>query len=272
VSPNDPVSPNESVTRETVVRRPAKPATHYAIGEEGSVLRWWDTATPPDIEEPGGSLWAQRGEIHPGTVTIGDQSLVVKAASPHGIESIQIVANGDQVVAEQKCGDEHLWECLTLERIYVTETENWAPGILSLEVIVKDAIGGTASLHFWDNIPFTPPPNDPALEPPTFEEIRNFREEFGLDLDLQGNERGIAERIFTLIDTWREPGTPEGQVARASRSSWGVPLRMVDVAELEYRERYLAHRATSPLGKRDLSQVGKSERGTPGRRPGPRSD
>lgn len=34
----------------------------------------------------------------------------------------------------------------------------------------------------------------------------------------------------------------------------------------------LAHRATSPLGERDLSQVGKSERETPGRRPGPRSD
>lgn len=234
-----PTSPNEPVTRETVVHRPSKPATHYAISEEGAVLRWWDTATPPVIEEPTGSLWDQRSEVHSGTVTLNDMDLVLKAVSPHGIESIQVVANGSQVVAEKSCEEPHPWECESLEKFYETETGDWPPGILSLEVIVKDAIGGTNTLRFSDDIPYTPPPNDPELEPPTFEQIRQFREEFGLDLDLKGNERAIAERIFNLIDAWHEPGTPEGQVAQASWEKWGVPLRAADVAELEYRERYI---------------------------------
>ncbi len=230
-----PVVPNEPVTRETVVRRPSKPATYYSISEEGSVLRWWYSATPPEIEEPTGSLWDQRGEVHSGTVTIGDQDLILNAASPHGIESILLVANGSGVVAERVCAEEHPWECSTLRLAYHTETGGWPPGVLSLEVVVKDAVGGASSLRFWDDIPYTPPPNDPELESPKYEEVLRFREEFGLDLDLKGNERAIEERIFNLIDAWHEP-TPEGQVARASKERWGVPLRAIDVAELEYRE------------------------------------
>jgi YD repeat-containing protein len=224
--------------RETVVRRPKKAAVHYAISEEGSVLKWWNTPKPPEIEELTGSLWAQRGEVNPGTITIGDQSLETKAYSPEGLHSIQIVANGSQVVAEKTCEKAHDFECLYLERIYVTETGNWPPGIVSFEVIATDTNGFTSGRRFWDNVPYTPPPGNAELEPPTFEAIQLFREEFGLDLDLKGNERGIAERIFNLVDAWHEPNTPEGQVARASMGRWGVPLRATDVAEMEYRERY----------------------------------
>jgi YD repeat-containing protein len=231
---------NEHGGRETIVRRPSKPAVHYVIGEEGSVLKWWDVASPPEIEEMGGSLWKQRTEAFAGTITPGDQSLEVEAHSFHGIASIQIVANGNQVVAEGHCEKAKAFECITLESIYVTETQDWPPGILQLEVIVTDADGGRSSERFTDNVPYTPPPADAEIEPPTFESILRFREEFGLDLNLKGNERAIDERIFNLIDDWHEPNTPEGQVARASMGRWGVPLRPVDVAELEYRERYLA--------------------------------
>jgi YD repeat-containing protein len=230
-------------SRETVVRRPKKAAVHYAISEEGSVLKWWNTPKPPEIEELQGSLWAQRGEVNPGTITIGDQSLETKAYSPEGLHSIQIVANGNQIVAEKTCEKAHDFECLYLERIYVTETGNWPPGIVPFEVIATDTNGFTSARRFWDNFPYTPPPADAELEPPTFEAIQRFREEFGLDLDLKGNERGIAERIFNLIDAWHEPNTPEGQVARASMGRWGVPLRAADVAEMEYRERYTAQAA-----------------------------
>jgi tripartite motif-containing protein 71 len=233
-----PTTVSESTTRETIVRREGKPASHYAIGEEGSVLRWWDTATPPEIEEPTGSLWAQRTEVHPEPISPGDHSLVVKAVSPHGIASIQLVANGSQVVAERSCEKEHPWECLSLEHIYNTEAEDWNPGMLSIEVIATDAIGGTSAIRMEDNVPYIPSHPDDELEAPTFADIKRFREEFGLDLDLKHDERAIAERIFNLIDAWHEPDTSEGEVARSSAGRWGVPLRPVDVAELEYRERY----------------------------------
>src|SRR5262249_20140027 len=145
-----------------------KPANHYLIGEEGSVLRWWNTAKPPEIGELTGSLWAQRVEAFSGEMSTGDQSLEIKAVSPEGIASIQLVANGSTVVAEKTCEKAHDWECTELERIYVTETGNWKPGILSLEVITTEAQTGlTSSTHFQDNIPYTPPPSNPEIEPPT---------------------------------------------------------------------------------------------------------
>jgi hypothetical protein len=109
--------------------------------------------------------------------------------------------------------------------------------------IVTDATGNTESAKFWVNIPYTPPPDPEADEPPRFEDVLPFREEF--DLDLKGNELAIDERIFNLIDDWYNPHTPTGEVARATDERWGVPLRAVDAAELEYRESYIAQAATS---------------------------
>jgi hypothetical protein len=182
--------------------------------------------------------------VHPGTITPGDQSLEVEAYSPEGIASIKIIANGNQVVAEKTC--ESGSKCTTLEKTLNTETENWPPGILWLEVVVTETNELVSSRRFWDNIPYVPPAANPEIEAPTFEKVQKFREEFGLDLDLHGvphEERAIDERIHNLIHAWHEPGTAAGQVAQASSERWGVPLRAVDVAELEYRERYAAEAA-----------------------------
>jgi hypothetical protein len=130
-----------------------------------------------------------------------------------------------------------------LEKTLVTETEDWPPGILQLEVIVTDRLGQVSAERLWDNIPYTPPPAPEALEPPKFDEILRFREEFGLDPDIKGNENALDERIFNLIATWHNPDTPDGEVARASMERWGVPLRPSDVAEMEYRESYIAQAA-----------------------------
>ncbi|HEU4678158.1 MAG TPA: trypsin-like serine protease, partial [Terrimicrobiaceae bacterium] len=66
-----------------------------------------------------------------------------------------------------------------------------------------------------------------------------FREDFGLDLDLNGDEEAINDRIFNLIGDWHNPHTPSGEVAYATMGRWGVPLRAVDAAELEFRQAYL---------------------------------
>lgn len=223
--------------RETVVSFETEPTTHYQIAPDGSVLKWWNAKVPPEIEILTGSLWTERGEVHLGPISSGDQWLNVKAHAWEGVASIQIVANGNDVVAEKNCEES---KCLKLEKELVTETENWAPGVLQLEVIVTDRLGQISSQRFWDNIPYTPPPDPGAVAPPKFAEILHFREEFGLDLDIKGNEQAINERIFELIAAWHDPNSPAGEVARASDERWGVPMRAVDVAEMEYRESYLA--------------------------------
>jgi streptogramin lyase len=231
--------------RETNVTRPGKPITHYLIGVKGEVLRWNNTAAPPVINEPTGSLWAQRYEVWPKAVTENDQDLEVSAQSPEGIESIEVVANGSEIVAEQRCPKEHASECMSLELPpWVTETEDWAPGMLQLEILVTEANGeGTSSKRFTDLIPRTTSAASSEMAAPTFARIKFFREARGLDLDLKGNVRAEDERIFNLIDAWHEPGTPEGQVAQSSSESWGVPLRAADVAELDYRLEYVARDA-----------------------------
>jgi len=228
--------------RRTVVTPAKGRAITYDIAADGSIFKWWNSPKAPTIEPLEGSLWFQRGEVHPGTVSPGDQTLTVLAKSVEGIASIQIVANGNHVVAEKIC--EQNWEvagleCQAVEKTFVTETENWPPGILQLEVIVTDREGLVSTQRFWDNIPYTPPPAPGELRPPTFEETKSFRESFGLDLDIAGNERALNDQVFQLIATWHDANTPSGQVARSSKESWGVPLRSSDIEEMEYRERYI---------------------------------
>jgi YD repeat-containing protein len=228
--------------RETTVRPEGEPVVHYQIGEDGSIFKWSNAQQPPEIEPLGGSLYFQRGEAHPDPISPGDQNLEVGAYSPEGIASIQVIANGNQLIEEETCDVEEAGsECDKIQALeFVTDTENWQPGILWLEVLVTDALGQKASERFWDNIPTTPPPEGEAPQPPTFEDIKHFREEFGLDLDLTGNKLARNERIFELINAWHRPGTYLGEVARASWERWGVPMRPQDVADMEWREAYLA--------------------------------
>lgn len=225
--------------RETIVRLPEEPAMVYDIGPDGSILRWHNVASPPEIESLSGSLWEQRGEVQSGTITPGDQNLLVHAHSPEGIASVKIIADGNQLVEEETCEQDYEkagTECVNVPIQFVTDTEDWAPGILPLEVIVTDSLGHTESRRFWVNVPYTPPPPPEALRPPTFQATKGFREEYDLDPDLKGNKLALDERIFELINAWNDPNSYLGQVARASWERWGVPLRPVDVAELEYRE------------------------------------
>ena len=79
------------------------------------------------------------------------------------------------------------------------ETGDFAPGVLYLEVIATDALGESTAERFWVSIPYTPPPDPEAEEPPKFGDILKFREEFGLDLDVKGDEEAINDRIFNLL-------------------------------------------------------------------------
>ncbi|HEU5062880.1 MAG TPA: DUF6531 domain-containing protein [Solirubrobacterales bacterium] len=227
--------------RKTEVEVPEAPNVTYEIGNDGSLLKWWNTAQPPalilwgnlyDQKEKEGALWP------------GDYQLTAKAEDVEGLASIEVLA-GNALVEEVSCqqvgGPPP--ECTNPDPLpWVMETESYAPGRLQIEVIATDSDGESTSERFWVDVPEPPPPPAPGTPvAPRFSEIKTFREDYGLEVVFPvANATERNERIFNLINAWHEPNTPLGQVARASQERWGVPLRPEDVAEMEYREWFLA--------------------------------
>jgi YD repeat-containing protein len=224
--------------RRTEVAPPEAPTVTYDIGADGSVLRWWNTPKAPEFNDLAGNLYAERETSSP--ITPGDKTLTIEGYSEEGIASIQVIANGNQVVHEKSCAQDYEkpgTECVNWPTQWVMNTQNFAPGILNLEAVVTDDNGHSESTRFWVNIPPPPPPlAEGTPVPPTFEGILHFREEFGLDIvDPPTDELARNERIFDLLGAWWK-GDP---TAVATTERWGVPMRTVDVAEMEYRENYI---------------------------------
>jgi YD repeat-containing protein len=225
--------------RRTTVIPPDAPHVTYDIGEVGSVFKWWNALQPPLFDDLAGTLYDNREKPEP--IWWGDHLLDIQAHSEEGIASIEVIANGNQLAHETTCEQDPAVagiECKTVVSEWVTHTGDHPPGILNLEVLITDRIGQSASERFWVNIPEPPPP--PAAGspvPPKFAEIARFRKEFGLEVVFPvKDEIELNERILNLISAWWN-GDP---VARSTTERWGVPLRAADVAELEYREAYVA--------------------------------
>lgn len=83
----------------------------YDIGEDGSVLKWWNAEQPPVFDDISGSLYFDREK---GPISIGDHNLVTQAHSEEGIASIDVIANGNVLVDEMKCDKPQVIECTTL--------------------------------------------------------------------------------------------------------------------------------------------------------------
>ena len=194
---------------------------------------------PPTIDYIAGTLGDVEFRETNDPISVGEHRLTVQAHSEEGIASIQIIVGNTDLVSEQTCpAAENPEDCRTEVDEWVMETENFSPGHLYIEVLVTDGDGESSSERYWVNIPEPPPPPAPGTPiPPKFKDVARFREEYGLEKVFPvKNEIELNERIFNLIKAWREPYTPEGQVARATMAQWGVPLRPADAAELEYRD------------------------------------
>ena len=228
--------------RRTTVEPPDAPHVVYDIGDDGSVFKWWNTQQPPELDLSG-TLYDNREED--GALWAGDYLLDAEALSEEGIDSIEVLVDGTALVDEMTCEQDFEVEgkeCKKVINEWVTSTDLHAPGHLQVEVLATDHLGQTTSERFWVDIPEPPPPSASGTPiPPKFRDIAKFREEYGLEVVFPvANEIELNERIFDLIETWHEPNTPAGQIARASMERWGVPLRWEDVAEMEYREWYMA--------------------------------
>jgi tripartite motif-containing protein 71 len=233
----------DSPTRRTVVVPSDAPHVTYDIGEDGSVLKWWNALQPPVFDDLAGGLYENRNKED--GLLPGDQYLDIQAHSEEGIASIEVIANGKQLVHESTCEQTEApgIECKTVVSEWVTSTELNPPGHLNIEVVLTDRLGQRSSERFWVDIPEPPPPPAPGTPiPPKFADVLQFREDHGLEIVFPvANEIERNERIFNLINAWYE-GEP---VARASRERWGVPLRPADIAELEYRIAYWRQAVTA---------------------------
>jgi len=225
-----------SAPRETKVWGGGNPEVTYSIGEDGSVFKWAYTEVPPAIDSISGSLWANRNSTTP--IENKDHALFVTGSSPHEIASVQILVNGNAVVAEKTCEDpgeppEHNCEHVTLE--WITNAAEHAPGQLNLEAVVTDFLGHSTAERFFVTIPVQPPTDPEAVPRPSFDSIKLFREEYGLDRTKNLTEEQLNRLILELLYEWeRQDPSPMKAVEK-----WGVPMRTAEVEEMEFRERYI---------------------------------
>jgi YD repeat-containing protein len=224
----------------TIVERPAMPAVEYLYDESGAVLKMWNAAEPPEMILSG-TLWGGRETQAP--ISSGLHNLEATAHSEHGVSSIEML-DGNVIASEKHCAQDPKVEgieCKELVDEWVLETEWLAPGIHAIEVLVTDELDQTTSRRFWVNIPESAPLPQGEEERPRFAEILRYRVDHGLDLDLDPvtQESALNDRIFDLMRAWGNPHTPLGEVARYGTANWGVPMRPIDVAEMEYREWYI---------------------------------
>jgi trypsin len=222
--------------RQTIVWGGGRPEVTYSIGEDGSVFKWSYAEVAPAIDTISGSLWANRNSATP--VANVDQTLFVTGSSPHEIAKVQVVVNGEAVLEEKTCEDpseppSHNCEHVTLE--WVTNPAEHAAGQMNLEVVVTDFLGHQTSERFFVTMPQQPPLNPEAPPRPTFEQIKQFREEYGLDREHNYSEQQLTTLILELLYEWEN----EQPTAMLAVEKWGVPLRAPEVEELEYREHYI---------------------------------
>jgi sugar lactone lactonase YvrE len=224
--------------RETRVSGGGNPEVIYSIGNDGSVFKWNYAKEPPRFASLGGTLWEHRNSTI--ALTAGDQSFSATAESAHQIKEVQVLINGEIAAEEKACEDDpkteqHECQQVTLE--WVTNTANHPAGQLNLEVVATDFLEDSVAEKFFVTIPQQPESEEEAPVEPTFEDVKKFREEFGLDYESGRSEAEINKLIFELLEDWKL----ERPIARWSAEEWGVPMREKEVKEMEYRDKYIAH-------------------------------
>jgi YD repeat-containing protein len=227
--------------RKTIVWGTEKPEVIYYIGEDGSVFRVENAATPPSLYEPKGSLWGHRNDPNP--IENKDQTLFVTAESQNEIASIRVVANGNAVVEEETCEDlskPPTGKCDQVDLAWIFDPAAFAAGRLDLEVIATDVNGHATSERFFVTIPQQPPPDPEADVPPDFASTKQFREDYGLDREHPLSKPELNKLVLELLYEW-EAQLP---TAMAAADTWGVPMRGPELAEMEYRTAYTNQAAT----------------------------
>jgi hypothetical protein len=227
----------EAEPRKTYVWGTANPEVIYYIGEDGSVFKWENAATPPTIASINGSLWGHRNDPNP--VENKDQTLVVTAESQNEIASIKVIVDGNAVVEEKTCEDKSeppAHNCDRPEPLeWIPNPSEFAPGRLDLEIVATDFQNRSTAERFFVTMPQQPPPNPEEVEHPDFASIKLFREDHGLDREKPMTGSEMTRFILELLYEWEaQLPTPMAAV-----HSWGIPMRGAELNEMEWRREYI---------------------------------
>jgi YD repeat-containing protein len=230
----------EQEPRRTYVWGNEDPEVIYYFGEDGSLLKWENAATPPTIASITGSLWGHRNDPNP--IENKDQTLFVTAESQNEIASIKVLS-GNAVLAEQSCEDKSEPPAHNCDRPpaleWIPNPSEFPPGRLDLEIVATDFQEHSTAERFFVTMPQQPPPNPEAPEKPNFKSIKLFREENGLDRGKALTEAQSNRLILELLYEWEA----QFPAAVAAVETFGVPMRTPELGEMEYRRSYLAQAA-----------------------------
>ena len=220
-------------SRESKVWGGGEPEIIYSFGEDGSLVKWWYAKVSPTLEGFEGSLWSNRNSPTP--IENKNHYFAVTAKSQNEIASVQLLVNGNAVVEEKTCEDKsqppaHNCDAVTLD--WVTHAAAHPPGQLNLEVVATDFLGQEIAERFFVTIPQQPPVDPEAPEPPTYESIKQFREDYGLDRNKSTSKSEQTRFILELLYEW-ESQQPTAVTAVAN---WGIPMRAPELAEMETRK------------------------------------
>ena len=229
-------------SRETAVEPEGEKRTFYLFDNAGDMLRYWNVQKVPTFRSLTGSIYV-KGEktlAAEKVLGIGDQNFFVEGEASEGIKTIQVIANGTTIVDEKTCtgGRE---ACKTAYLDWIVATEELPPGTMWVEAVLTNYLNESSSRRWWVTVPYIPPPPPGNPEPPKYKEVHQFREERGLDLELNpvADELELQAIVEEAITAWFNAETATGRVAYGAWERWGVPLRQKDVEELEYRLAYI---------------------------------
>jgi YD repeat-containing protein len=240
----DPAGPEGAkATHFTYVNEPRKTTVWgsgldeitYEIGEDGGVFKWQWAAFPPAIAALTGSLVSQKEQL---IEKNKDQTLFVTGNSPHGIASIKVLTNGNSVAYEETCQEPEPpnGKCNQWTMPWVSNSSDFPPGRLDVEVIVTDMAGRQASERLWVTVPPPDPPDPNVVPRPDFDSVKLQREETGLDREKSLNTFQLTELVLELMYEWeRADYAPVRAVEQ-----FGVPMRQPELTEMEFRRAYIA--------------------------------
>lgn len=239
-------------SREVEVEPQEEVRTFYAIDAAGDVVKSWNVEVAPEITGQKGSLTEAEAILQPERTLRDDtQELFVQGEAPEGIEKIQFIVNGTTIVDEKTCEGGAV-ACKNPSLQWIVEPEDLPTGTMWIEVVLTSRVAAVPggehkkfSKRWWVTVPYFPPVPLGVPQPPKYKEVLEFREEYGLDLDLNPvvDELELHGRVIESLGAWHDPESEAGKVAYATWERWGVPLRYVDEQELEYREAYFAQDA-----------------------------
>ncbi len=202
------------ISGSTTVVEPGGRTTQFLIGPAGLVIRSQSSLASMNFDATG-SLPAARGR----TLHDPGEYNVVITATGNEITKTAVIVDGN-VTDVQECDP----TCPSVENEWKVDRANLPPGLITVVASAERSNGESRAEYVTVNVPTTPPPGEEWL-PPAIGDALAFRTENGLSTDYP-----TVNAMQNDPSYWY--------------NKWGLPLSVPEIAELQYRENYIAESET----------------------------